>query len=210
MAQALGWRIPLSILRVGVDSEARSSWVEILIKEEGPKSRALLAETEKWMAAGPYYNGLLGREEMDEIPAFIIARGSAVAPLVHMLDCSEERSVNQSCIKRTLYIDDEVIPEEFMEEYLRGHVFQRIRLSDPETLEKLRCEAEGHQTAAFLISPYYIKQLTAGMDKEKISRITVPNPANLCCGMGICGACSHTDKDGVTVRLCKCSETVLE
>ena len=47
-------------------------------------------------------------------------------------------------------------------------------------------------------------------DEKEKEQLIIPNPANLCCGTGLCGSCSHTDKDGLTVRLCKCSPVVIE
>lgn len=52
-----------------------------------------------------------------------------------------------------------------------------------------------------LVSPFYYK-LLAGDEYEAVR----PNHANMCCGEGICGACSYTDENGDTVRMCKCEE----
>ena len=54
-----------------------------------------------------------------------------------------------------------------------------------------------------LTSPYYTERFL-GMRPERKNDIITANHANMCCGAGICGACSYTDKDGVTVRRCRC------
>lgn len=57
----------------------------------------------------------------------------------------------------------------------------------------------------FMLSPYYCLLLAERFDLD-LAQVIYPNHANMCCGLGLCGACSHTDADGVTVRACKCSE----
>lgn len=54
-----------------------------------------------------------------------------------------------------------------------------------------------------MVSPYFLGRLTELLDIDK-REIIAPNHVNMCCGEGICGACSHTDAQGVTVRGCKC------
>ena len=92
--------------------------------------------------------------------------------------------------------------------------------------------AESRQTL-FLASPYYAAQAkkaflksaafdgaarvqhsTCGLKDREVAIsqarnrcLLLPNHANICCGIGICGACSETDGDGVTVRKCKCAQT---
>lgn len=214
MAEALGWRVPLSLLRTGAhtgDSEAeQGSWIEVLIKVCGPKSKALAEIEGTWKIAGPYYNGLPGADRLKRLPSLLVARGTGAAPLAHLLECLEDRVTE--CI---LYIDDEGLPEPFLEEYFQGIVFQRIRLSEETSLMRTAVMVKEtlqnkKEKAVLLVSPYYVKLLTQDLNQEERTRTIIPNPANLCCGMGVCGACSHTDRDGVTVRLCKCGQTVLE
>ena len=54
-----------------------------------------------------------------------------------------------------------------------------------------------------MVSPYYVERILklTGLSKN---RMITPNHSNMCCGEGCCGSCSYTDKDGITVRMCKC------
>ena len=241
MAEALGWRTPVSVLRceggggsAGDGSGCDDGWsVEFLVKETGPKSRELIRMAEEdgcWKAAGPYYNGLLQADQLEQWmeagrqqwrgekkeKLLAVVRGSAAAPLLHLLDSLQEAD----CQVR-LYLDDENLPESFLENYLTGQVYQRIRLQDGYTLKRMKYliqaaaadfadSSETMQQIMVLVSPHYMEQLLDGLSGHVRSRIILPNQANLCCGMGLCGSCSHTDRDGVTVKLCKCSQTVLE
>lgn len=224
MVQALGWRTPISLLGAGLQETGldgrgtdgmgtgrSGGWLEFLIKTAGPKTRELirLAETEGvWQMAGPYGNGLPGMEQLKKLPRLTIARGVAAAPLIHLLSGTEPTG---DCI---LYIDDEGLPESFLADYLNGWVRHEVRLGE-ETVEKklqqqIRQETESGRPVLLLVSPYYADLLCRGLSIEQQALVVRPNPANLCCGMGLCGACSHTDRDGVTVKLCKCSQAVIK
>ena len=132
-----------------------------------------------------------------------------------------------------LLIDADKLTADFLTDYLRTQEgqsipWQPIRLAS-EMERAAALIAESRQTL-FLASPYYAAQAkkaflksaafdgaarvqhsTCGLkDREDaISQaqnrcLLLPNHANICCGIGICGACSETDGDGVTVRKCKC------
>ena len=67
----------------------------------------------------------------------------------------------------------------------------------------LNCSTE-HPNMMFMTSPYFVQRISEEA-QIPMRQIIFPNHANMCCGEGICGACSHTDNDGTTVRACKCS-----
>lgn len=132
-----------------------------------------------------------------------------------------------------LLIDADKLTADFLTDYLKTQEgqsipWQPIRLAS-EMERAAMLIAESRQTL-FLASPYYAAQAkkaflksaafdgaarvqdsTCGLkDREDaISQaqnrcLLLPNHANICCGIGICGACSETDGDGVTMRKCKC------
>ena len=135
-----------------------------------------------------------------------------------------------------LLIDADKLTADFLTDYLKTQEgqsipWQPIRLAS-EMERAAALIAESRQTL-FLASPYYAAQAkkaflksaafdgaarvqhsTCGLkDREDaISQaqnrcLLLPNHANICCGIGICGACSETDGDGVTMRKCKCAQT---
>ncbi|MGN1414656.1 MAG: hypothetical protein ACI4WY_10485 [Anaerovoracaceae bacterium] len=227
MAEALGCRTPVSVLRTrrqggngfrdGCRDGFRDGCVELAVKAAGPKSEELTKKS-VWRIAGPYYGGLLRDETLTaEGKLLVIARGVAAAPFLALRQLPEYASMDAE-----VYLDDETLPEAFLEEYLCGQVFETIRLNQEGYLERMKrilqqhiCVGCGEETprsqgAMVLVSPYFIGKLTEDLTAEEKERLVVPNPANLCCGMGLCGSCSHTDPDGLTVRLCKCSPAVIE
>ena len=132
-----------------------------------------------------------------------------------------------------LLIDADKLTADFLTDYLKTQEgqsipWQPIRLAS-EMERAAMLIAESRQTL-FLASPYYAAQAkkvflksaafdgaahvqdsTCGLkDREDVISqarnrcLLLPNHANICCGIGICGACSETDGDGVTMRKCKC------
>lgn len=132
-----------------------------------------------------------------------------------------------------LLIDADKLTADFLTDYLKTQEgqsipWQPIRLAS-EMERAAALIAESRQTL-FLASPYYAAQAkkaflknaafdgaarvqhsTCGLKAREnaISQaqnrfLLLPNHANICCGIGICGACSETDGDGVTMRKCKC------
>lgn len=135
-----------------------------------------------------------------------------------------------------LLIDADKLTADFLTDYLKTQdgqpiSWQPIRLAS-EMERAAVLIAESRQTL-FLASPYYAAQAkkaflksaafdgaarvqhsTCGLKDREVAIsqarnrcLLLPNHANICCGIGICGACSETDGDGVTVRKCKCAQT---
>lgn len=70
-AEALGCRVPLSVLQAGWDkdgSEVRG-WIETALQPAGPKTKELLKvrEGKIWHIAGPFETGLAGRAALDRL-----------------------------------------------------------------------------------------------------------------------------------------------
>jgi hypothetical protein len=105
-----------------------------------------------------------------------------------------------------VYVDGDKLTDNFLERYLKGTDWRKISLQ--KDLEKVLAEVDGAKQVMFLASPYYAEKILK-MRPERKSDIIIPNHANICCGVGICGACSYTDEDGVTVRRCKITERQL-
>lgn len=208
MAEALGYKIPLSVLKTERDAEA--GWLlHFAIKPAGPKTLQLLREDcESWKLTGPFYNGLINSEVLDlQNPSLIIAKGTALAPFIcGMKDMTHNMT--------ELYLDMDKLSDDFAKTYLDGQPYTTVSLTieeEVQTLKRLikeKMEEKKDCNLLLLVSPYYAAKLTEGLDT--VERIVQPNPANMCCGEGICGACSHTDANGMTVRLCKCNQSMIE
>ena len=217
MAETLGYQIPLSILRCQYNG--KDDWIEIVVQKIGPKSIALLCETKKsWKLGGPFYGGLenteildisgfqrgLPPEKMPESkehgrPPFLVAvKGIAAAPFLNIRKQIEKK---WNC---EIFLDDSKLPEDFVEEYFGKSGFQKISMKkDWESIAELLANRQGK--SMLLASPYYTEKILHAQPDLR-GKVIVANHANICCGVGVCGSCSHTDASGVTVRKCKCTE----
>lgn len=208
MAEALGYKTPLSVLSVKKEGE---NWtLHFAVKPAGPKTFQLLRkDCSSWRLTGPFYNGLMNRQLYDpEKEDFVIGKGTAVAPYLCAADKDRERQKNTE-----FYLDMDKLASAFAEDYLQGYPYVLTSLQDETQCGLLRDKLEealvlNEKNILLLVSPYYADKLTEGL--QGTERILWPNPANMCCGEGVCGACSYTDARGMTVRLCKCSRAAIK
>ena len=205
MASVLGCRVPLSVLRTGWGP---GGWIEIAVQPAGPKTKELLKSCLDrgeqnpgklsclWKISGPFEAGLLNRERLREgEPLTVITKGTAIAPFINI----KEGFLKGMKVK--LLVDADKLTEDFLADYLADCSWEKVSLTEDE--EKILAAIDGADQVMLLASPYYTERFL-GMRSERKGDIITANHANMCCGAGICGACSYTDKDGVTVRRCKC------
>ena len=205
MASVLGCRVPLSVLRTGWGP---GGWIETAVQPAGPKTKELLKSCLDrgeqnpgklsclWKISGPFEAGLLNRERLREgEPLTVITKGTAIAPFINI----KEGFLKGMKVK--LLVDDDKLTEDFLADYLADCSWEKVSLTEDE--EKILAAIDGSDQVMLLASPYYTERFL-GMRPERKGDIITANHANMCCGAGICGACSYTDKDGVTVRRCKC------
>ena len=149
-----------------------------------------------WKISGPFEAGLLNRERLREgEPLTVITKGTAIAPFINI----KEGFLKGMKVK--LLVDDDKLTEDFLADYLADCSWEKVSLTEDE--EKILAAIDGADQVMLLASPYYTERFL-GMRPERKGDIITANHANMCCGAGICGACSYTDKDGVTVRRCRC------
>lgn len=225
-ASALGCRTPLSVLCTGFchgectyeEEGDEWGWIEVAVQPAGPKTKELIRLAEQagscgnksWKISGPFEAGLLNKERLNmEEPLTVIAKGTAIAPFINIMEtCSREKA----CGIRLL-VDTEKLTDDFLKEYLNGCRgvgtdtdsvgFSWKRISLAEDTAKITSAIDDSSQIMLLASPYYTEKYS-GLRPERKDDIITANHANMCCGAGICGACSFTDADGVTVRRCKC------
>ncbi|MBQ4649618.1 MAG: hypothetical protein IJB73_02830 [Firmicutes bacterium] len=198
MVTSLGYKVPLSVLRSEVFCENGSGFIELAVQPAGPKTMELFRPGgDCWTVSGPFAAGLLNIEKLDfGKPVLVIGKGTAAAPFINI----------RSRLNGAVYIDSDKLTDAFLETYMGDREYEKISLQH--NLEKLLPVIDRCPQIMFLASPYYTEKILQ-MRPERKSDIIIPNHANICCGVGICGACSYTDEDGVTVRRCKITERQL-
>ena len=64
---------------------------------------------------------------------------------------------------------------------------------------------EEYQNVFVLASDYYIGAIKDALNIPE-EKLIYSNNFHMCCGEGICGACSHVDKNGNISKMCKCRQ----
>lgn len=202
------WFVPISVLRVRLDYETQLSYIELAVNATGPKTIGILKSAmvgKKVCVKGPFYSGLCNVDSFrKEAPSLVIAKGIAVMPLINSKDLYRRRL-------KMFILDNSKLTDGFLTEYFNGIDFESVNLEEEafEIAERLKeeygyCFGENQRPNLFLMtSPYYVEKFLnlTGFSRKNV---ITPNHSNMCCGEGYCGSCSFSDKDGVTVKRCKC------
>lgn len=212
MVEAGGYKLPVSVMRT---STAGEPCVRLAVYIAGPKTRmldSLATENSLLCVTGPYYSGMINAESFDrEKASLVMARGIAMMALLNQKNLIGEGSFS-------MFLDTVKLPDAFLQKYAAHLEYEKIDLEHAfaASVQKFKLAHErcigryGRKPNMIIaVSPYYEKLLTEACgfaDGEAISA----NHANMCCGEGVCGACSHTDKNGETVRGCKCTTNCLK
>lgn len=209
--------VPISIMKADVEK----GQIHLAIKVFSAKTKALLLEDEKLLIRGPYRNGIQGVVNIVKRKApierlLIIAKGIGIAPGI----LASNYLYKTTCID--FVIDQEKLSKELISDYLKydetrsdrerscenDGIIKYLNFSDAtaateitELLEKNRYEA-----VIILTSDYYIT-LFGNLVKEilPVAETAYSNNFKICCGEGICGACSHETSNGEVIKMCKCN-----
>ena len=67
-------------------------------------------------------------------------------------------------------------------------------------------EKEQYDIVVLFTSDYFLEQI-GNMVRKRLPRaeLAVSNNFRICCGEGICGACTVAGKDGDWIKMCKCN-----
>ncbi len=197
------FKTPISILKTHVEE----GMIQLAICLTGPKTQLIFEENERLLINGIYSNGVVGVRRLERtlmnvertnVRVNIFAKGVAVSPLINILDIIKEYP------NYKIYLDDEKLSGDFVIDYLGQLPVSNVEnVSFPGDLNALLTvaisENDGHRPLNMaLASPYYIEQFLSAD-----SQLVYSNNTNLCCGEGICGSCTYTDKSGKVHRRCK-------
>lgn len=184
--------MPVSILKADPDRRE----IHLGVYNCGPKSRNLIKNAGPMDIRGVYYSALSGLNLLQrEKKTLVYARGIAIAPLRNILD----RGLID-LEKSYFIIDINKICLDFIKDYFGDIPVDREEISDffSEGFQKNRLKEKECNVLA-LTSPFYADRIEEAAER----RCVRPNQGNMCCGEGICGACTHTTQLGQTVHSCK-------
>ncbi|WP_199873053.1 sulfide/dihydroorotate dehydrogenase-like FAD/NAD-binding protein [Inediibacterium massiliense] len=199
---------PMSIM----DVDEKNGEIQFVVQILGPKTKDILSCEEKILVRGPYWNGVIGMKKLKETKekkVLFIGKGVGLAPSIlaikHLLK-------NKNHI--TFVMDPGKIGVDFIKEYMKEFKIDPIEIS-------LRNQ-KGVDLLTSLLKENYDLIYSSGSDKlhnivkdeiEDTSKLVFTNNSSMCCGEGICGACTCKTKSGQLVRMCKMqvkAEEILE
>jgi len=188
------YEMPVSVMKV----DETAGTIHLAIREEGPKSKTLLNRIllmDDIIVRGPYFSGLLGAERLR--PAKVkgkrvafLTKGIGAAPAILAMD----RLLTIGVQIRWL-ADDTKIDRQLLEDYSEGVKPEYGGLDD-----------QSYDIVVISGSPYFVETMRREVRKRlPEAALVMSNDATMCCGEGICGACTVVTKEGRVIRQCKCS-----
>ena len=206
--------VPISVMHADVER----GQIHVAIKILSIKTKALLEEEEAFVLRGVYRNGIQGLaailpRNLKSARILLIAKGVGLAPAILAAETLSHRNTVD------LVVDTEKISTELVSDYLgeRGldhgdgkiHKLRYLSLGDPADRPELRrIIEEGYDSVALLVSDHFIAEI-GEMVREILpqAKQACSNNFHLCCGEGICGACSLITEGGETIKMCKCQKS---
>ncbi|MGY0375257.1 sulfide/dihydroorotate dehydrogenase-like FAD/NAD-binding protein [Clostridium sp. JNZ J1-5] len=197
---------PISIMNI--DSE--DGTVTFAIEIKGVKTKRIdeLKVDDSIVLRGPYWNGVLGLRNVfkaEKGNCIIVARSIGLAPMLPVL-----KKLYANGNKITLILDKASYKENFIKDYLEKYdidiiescTFNSGELTEEvkDILKKLVKEKKPnliHCAGADILIYKIIEYLG---DEYNYSCC---NNAKMCCGEGVCGACTARFKGHIVKRLCK-------
>lgn len=188
--------MPVSVLK----SEPEKGRLHLGICGCGPKSADIINEEKELYVRGVYYNALSGMSMLTHKPdvTAVYAKGIAIAPLRNLLDGGTKYRKWLTNMK--LFMDIDKVGMDFFADY-----FGDISASSVEILEMIKGDIPviGGESSTVnviaLTSPYYAEKIEELYGRK----VTRPTKGNMCCGEGMCGACTFDDENGKTIHGCK-------
>lgn len=197
---------PLSIMDVDLQENTIKTAIEI----KGTKTKKLdeLKEDEDILVKGPFWNGVLGLKHIyqsKDAHSIIIARGIGQAPMIPVM-----KKLYSNGNKITVILDKANYSKIFIKEYLEmcsaeviecdtfacGNITEELKNILNKSLEENDVNLV-HCAGADILIYKVMEHL------NDIVSYSCCNNAKMCCGEGVCGACTTRFKGHIVKRLCK-------
>ncbi len=191
------------------DADIEAGIIAVAVKIISVKTKTLAEAEGHLMVRGIYRNGILGigsitSKSVRDKKILVVAKGIGLAPAILAANYLWRKN------RVDLIIDREKISEDLIGDYL-GEGEGTIRfMSLNEEIHRQDLggilHKEQYGLVVLLTSDYFLDQI-GKMVKEKLpqAELAVSNNFHICCGEGICGACTALGPNGETVKMCKCN-----
>ena len=201
--------VPISIM----DSDIENDVISVAVEIRGIKTNRLLntKENENIVIRGPYWNGVFGLKNIDvqnNGKSLVLARGIGLAPMIPVI-----RRLESKGNKVTVALDKEPFNENFTKKFL---VKYDIDIKEKNLLEKGKLSEYAKVIIKDALNDGVNYIHIAGADiltynvidyLDEIGRgdvaLSCCNNFKMCCGEGICGACTARFSGHKVKRFCK-------
>lgn len=191
---------PVSVMR----SDVQKGTLLLTVKVISAKTKAIMEAQDTLVLRGIYRNGLLGgglENLKKEGKWLILTKGVGFAPAVNLLNWTEGKA------DIDIYIDTEKITEELVSDMIRrpAEASDGLKITRGALQDMKGYEASDYDKVFILASDYYINKIAEDI-RVPASKLIYANNFHMCCGEGICGACTYVDQKGVPRKMCKCRQ----
>lgn len=201
--------VPISIMNSNIEDDI----ITVVVEIRGIKTKRLLntKENENILIRGPYWNGVFGLKNMEaqnNKKVLVLARGIGSAPMMPVI-----RKLSSKGNDITAVIDTEPFNINFAEKFLRDY---KVKIEEKVLLEKgklsdyakviirdsLKEGAEYIHIAGADILTYDVIDYLNELGRNDVA-LSCCNNFKMCCGEGICGACTARFSGHRVKRFCK-------
>lgn len=200
---------PISIIESDIDNDL----VTIAVEIRGIKTKKLLGFSTNDLIniRGPYWNGIFGLKNIEKqikTKCLVVGRGIGIAPMIPIIRKLNIQECNINCILDYASLDDNFALD-YIKKYKTNN--QTLNLLDKGELTNefksiiYRNIKDGvnyiHVGGADILTCKIIEYLNELNMKEIM--LSCCNNFKMCCGEGICGACTARYKGHKVKRFCK-------
>lgn len=196
------YNVPMSIMYVDTIKDQ----IHIAVKVISAKTKRLLEAKTKLKLRGPYRNGILGLKHLENAVngnMLILGKSMGVAPAIKL---AKYYNIKSSI---DFVADLNRLECNFIEPYLKDtHTkvhYMNFKNSQDLDLIKSMVKKKDYDAIVMFTSDKYIAifdELLKSVNYKK--DYAVINNFNMCCGEGVCGACSYMTENGEVIKMCKC------
>ncbi|MCC5909904.1 MAG: sulfide/dihydroorotate dehydrogenase-like FAD/NAD-binding protein [Clostridiaceae bacterium] len=193
---------PISIM----STDIRKDLIKIAIEIHGIKTKSIKDVNDSILIRGPYWNGIFGLEYLKQTKdsnSLIIARGIAQAPAMLLINYLLNNNNQIDVI-----IDEGSSNYNFMKEFYGNenvNIVKECDLYDLEVIDYIdkKIALKNYSLIFVGASNFLQNKLLNNIESLKNKKIVTLNSNEICCGEGICGACTVHDVNGIPIRTCK-------
>lgn len=188
--------VPMSVLNT-----EKSKYIYILYQIKGCKTK-VLNNSNKYIIRGPYWNGVLGIENLKKIKnsnCLVISKGMGQASIIPVI---KEMLRNNN--KIILFSDKGDLSSNYVYDSIKEENIEKNKVSINE--KKIRKTIkEKDIKLIFSAGSDLLHESVYKIFKDinKNIKFMTTNNYKICCGEGVCGSCTNRTTKGKRVKVCK-------